>query len=66
MWALYLGLVLIHKTLACVQVNTVSVQTGNYRCNQHVEQRYFAGINCFLIQRVSMATEQTLEEEGCC
>lgn len=58
----FLGLVLIRKILACVPVNTVYVQTGNYHCNQCVEQRYFAGINCFLIQHVGMATEQTLEE----
>lgn len=62
MWALSLGLVLIRKILACVQVNTVYVQTGNYRRNQRVEQRYSAGINCFLIQPAGMATEQTLEE----
>ena len=62
MWALYLGLVPICVILACVQVNTVYAQTGNYSCKQCIEQKYFVDIKCFLIQCVGMATEQTLEE----
>lgn len=65
MWALlYLGLVLIGRILAHVQVNTVQVQTGNCCHNQRGEQRYFSGINCFLIHCVAMAAKQILGEEG--
>lgn len=65
MWALlYLGLVLIGRILAHIQVNTVQVQTGNCCHNQRGEQRYFSGINCFLIHCVAMAAKQILGEEG--
>lgn len=37
---------------------------GNCCHNQRGEQRYFSGIDCFLIHCVAMATEQILGEEG--
>lgn len=62
MWALHLGLVLMHVSLACVQVNAVYVQTGNCHCNQRVEQRYF-GVK-LLMDYLSVQLNTEVSPEG--
>lgn len=47
-----------HHSGAC----PVYGQAGSYHRNQHVKQRYFSGISCFLTQHVDGATTQTPEE----